>query len=73
MLAARVPCARTCICCIEIEVVGPAGREAEVNAAGLTTGSRGSSVQSTNPQTLAHTYVVSQCRYVSISFRKNRT
>lgn len=54
-------------------MVGPAGREAEVNAAGLTTGSRGSSVQSTNPQTLAHTYVVSQYRYLSISFRKNRT
>lgn len=66
MLAARVPCARTCICCREIEVVGPAGREAEVNAAGLTTGSRGSSVQSTNPQTLAHTYVHTVSLFVYI-------
>lgn len=47
-------------------MVGPAGREAEVNAAGLTTGSRGSSVQSTNPQTLAHTYVHTVSLFVYI-------
>lgn len=51
MLAARVPRARTCICCREMEVVGPAGTEAEVNAVGLMTDSRGSTAPATHPHT----------------------
>lgn len=42
MPAARMPWARTCICCREMEAVGPAGTEAEVNAVGLMTDSPGS-------------------------------
>lgn len=57
MLAARVPRARTCICCREMEVVGPAGKEAEVNAATLMTDSWGSTAkQLTHPHTHTHTH-----------------
>lgn len=47
MLAASMPWARTCICCREMEVVGPAGTEAEVNAVGLMTDSPGSTAPAT--------------------------
>lgn len=47
MLAARMPWARTCICCREMEVGGPAGGEAEVNAVGLMTDSSGSTAPAT--------------------------
>ena len=54
MLAARVPRARTCICCREMEVLGPADTEAEVNAVGLMTDSQGSIAPATH--THIHTY-----------------
>jgi len=71
MLAARLPWARTCICCREMEVVGPAGTEAEVNAFGLMTDSRGSAVESAHPQTLARTHLHSYS--VSTSLHQTQT
>lgn len=56
MLAARMPWARTCICCREMEVVGPAGIEAEVNAVGLMTDSRVSTAQQAT-QPYKHTHM----------------
>lgn len=67
MLAARVPRARTCICCREMEVVGPAGTEAEVNAVGLMTDSPDSTAQAT-PTT--HTYLCTSDRGKNMTSRQ---
>lgn len=70
MLAAGVPRAKTCICCREMEVVGPAGTGAEVNAVGLMTDSRGSTAL-THTHTYTHIYI--QYDYLSRSDMENTT
>lgn len=72
MLAARMPWARTCICCREMEVVSPAGTEAEVNAVRLMTDSRGSTAPATHaphppPTHLYPTYTHKQTQLYHLS------